>query len=89
MNKEDYLKSIEKYPTAWAGHSELAIKLVEEFKPKTIVDLGVDYGFSTFCFAYPNIGNVYGVDWFIDNNEAEYRDTYDTVVNLYNELIII
>jgi len=86
MNKENYLKSIEKYPTAWAGHFELAIRLVEEFKPETIVDLGVDFGFSTFCFAYPNIGNVYGVDWFIDNNEAEYRDTYNTVLDVYNEL---
>jgi UDP-glucose 4-epimerase len=86
MSKENYFESIQSSPTAWAGHADLAIKLVEEFKPSTIVDLGVDFGFSTFCFAYPNIGDVYGVDWFIDNNESEYRDTYNQVLEKYEEL---
>jgi predicted O-methyltransferase YrrM len=29
-----------------------------------IVDLGVDYGFSTIAFARPNIGHVFAIDWF-------------------------
>ena len=33
-------------------------------KPEVIVDLGVDWGFSTFCFAMPQIGHVYGIDSF-------------------------
>jgi len=86
MNKEQYIENIEKHSSAWKGHADLAINLVEEFKPTTIVDLGVDFGFSTFCFAYANIGKIYGVDWFVDNNEEDYRDTYKTVLKQYNEL---
>jgi predicted O-methyltransferase YrrM len=46
------------------GHEDFAVRLVEHLKPKVVVDLGVDYGFSTFAFALPNIGTVYGIDWF-------------------------
>lgn len=86
MNKINYLKSIQTYPSAWIGHSELAIYLVDTFKPSVIVDLGVDYGFSTFCFAYPQIGNVYGVDWFQGDIHAGHRNTYPIVMEQYNSL---
>jgi hypothetical protein len=33
--------------------------LVQATDPEIIVDLGVDYGYSTFCFALPGIGRVY------------------------------
>lgn len=50
--------------TAWTGHRQFAEWLVKFVNPKVIVDLGVDYGYSTFSFAIPRIGHVYGIDNF-------------------------
>ena len=50
--------------SAWRGHHYFALWLVKELQPLTIVDLGVDKGFSTFIFGAQNIGKVYGIDWF-------------------------
>ena len=85
MNKRDFINNLQKYPTAWSGHGELAIKLVDTFKPSTIVDLGVDYGFSTFCLAYPQIGTVYGIDWFQGDEHTGFRDTFHLVTELLEE----
>ena len=38
-------------PSAWRGHRNYAYQLVKEFKPTTIVELGVYYGYSFFTFA--------------------------------------
>lgn len=81
---EEYLKYISKRPSAWKGHAQFAIDIVNELKPNVIVDLGVDYGFSTFCLAYPNIGNVYGIDWFAGDVHTGKRNTYDIVLEQYN-----
>jgi hypothetical protein len=86
MEINKYIDKLKRYPTAWLGHGLFATQLVEEFKPNVVVDLGVDYGYSTFCFGYHNIGNVYGVDWFQGDQHAGSRDTYDRVIELYNEL---
>ncbi len=46
------------------------------------MDLGVDYGFSTFSFAIPRIGHVYGIDNFIGDDfvgEDTERYKYDFV----------
>lgn len=56
--------SEEKMKSAWKGHHYFALWLVKELQPVTIVDLGVDRGFSTFMFGVQNIGKVYGIDWF-------------------------
>ena len=56
--------SEDKIRSAWRGHHYFALWLVEELQPETIVDLGVDKGFSTFIFSAQNIGRVYGIDWF-------------------------
>lgn len=50
--------------TSWSGHRQFAEKLVRFMNPKVIVDLGVDYGYSSFSFALPRIGQVYGIDNF-------------------------
>lgn len=50
--------------TAWSEHAFFAIELVKLINPKIVVDLGVDEGYSTFCFAYPKKGMIYGVDHF-------------------------
>ena len=66
---EDKIKAIIKYSeerirSAWRGHHYFALWLVKELQPLTIVDLGVDRGFSTLIFGAQNIGKVYGIDWF-------------------------
>ena len=42
---------IEELSSAARGHRVFFEWLVEHMKPKTIVELGVDHGFSTFMFA--------------------------------------
>jgi predicted O-methyltransferase YrrM len=66
--------------SAWKGHEDFAVRLVEHLKPEIVVDLGVDYGFSTFAFALPNIGTVYGIDWFQGDKYAGHRTTYEQVL---------
>lgn len=66
--------------TAWRGHEIFADWLVRELKPTVIVELGVDMGFSSFVFATPGIGTVYGIDSFEGDPEAGLRDTYDEVI---------
>jgi predicted O-methyltransferase YrrM len=84
--KDRYFELITKNPTAWLGHGEFAIKLVETFKPSIILDLGVDFGYSTFCWAYPKIGKVYGVDMFKGEQHPEGRDAYNIFSSVKNEL---
>jgi len=60
-----FLTNLDDIPsTCWSGHRTFAEWLVTYLKPEVIVDLGVDWGFSTFSFAMPRIGQVYGVDTF-------------------------
>lgn len=86
MTQEQYINTLLKHPTAWSGHAEFAIRLVEQFNPKVTVDLGVDFGFSTFCFAYANKGEVYGIDWFQGDEQTGFRDTLKSVTDMYTEL---
>jgi hypothetical protein len=71
-------------PSAWLGHMEFAMWLVNKYKPDVIVDLGVDYGHSTFSLASEGIGKVYGVDYFEGDMYTGYRNTYETVTGAYN-----
>jgi predicted O-methyltransferase YrrM len=77
-----YLQLITQKPTAWLGHGAFAVNLVALLKPKMTVDLGVDFGYSTFCFAYPQIGKVVGIDCFEGDIHAGQRSTYDHVIKL-------
>jgi len=54
--------------SAWRGHHYFALWLVKELHPSTIVELGVDRGFSSFMFGAQNIGRVYGIDWFMGDS---------------------
>ena len=78
-----FLNNLDDTPaTAWSGHRNFAEWLVKFLNPKVIVDLGVDYGFSTFSFAIPRIGHVYGIDNFIGDDfvgEDTERYKYDFV----------
>lgn len=84
--KNKYIQKLLRHDSAWKGHGLFAMRLVEVFAPKVTVDLGVDYGFSTFCFAYPKIGKVYGIDWFKGDEHAGLRDTLQLVNSLYSDL---
>ncbi len=72
--------------TAWRGHEGFATWLVERMKPRVVVDLGVDFGFSSFTFALAGAEMVYGVDSFEGDPEAGHRDTYSEVVRRQQEL---
>ena len=76
---------IEEIASAWKGHRQFAEWLVANTKNDIIVELGVDYGYSTFVFGtelqkYKN-SIIYGIDLFIGDEHAGKRNTYETVLN--------
>ena len=73
--------------TAWKGHFEFAMWLTNKYNPQVTVDLGVDYGHSTFALAYQNKGKVYGIDSFEGDEFTGYSNTYDIVKNTYKQLV--
>lgn len=73
---------IDKIVSAWTGHRDFAQWLTWNAKSDVIVDLGVDYGYSTFVFADAlrgTTGTVYGVDLFMGDVHTGYRNTLDSV----------
>jgi predicted O-methyltransferase YrrM len=72
--------------SAWKGHKNFAIWLASRLQAETIVDLGVDYGFSTFCFGLAATGQVYGIDSFEGDPQTGFRDTYKSVCQGLEEL---
>lgn len=65
--------------SGWTGHREFAKWLVEEMNPAVILDLGVDYGFSTYSFAMAKKGKVYGIDNFQGDFYTGVRNTSEFV----------
>jgi predicted O-methyltransferase YrrM len=64
-----FLTNLDDTPaTAWSGHRQFAEWLVSYMKSKVTVDLGVDHGYSTFSFALPRVGHVYGIDNFVGDD---------------------
>jgi len=72
---------IEELASAWKGHRLFAEWLVNKTQPKTIVELGVDYGYSMFCLAEPGIGTVYGIDTFEGDMHTGKHEDAETKVN--------
>lgn len=75
---------IENIPSAWKGHREFATWLTEYLKPKDTIDLGVDFGYSTFVWQLANElhnpeGMVTGIDLFSGDSQTGIRDTHDQV----------
>lgn len=79
-------KILETIPTGWKDHITFAQWIVKRKNPEVIVDLGVDWGYSTFCFALPKIGTVYGIDSFEGDDHAGIRNTYNYVLDRQREL---
>lgn len=73
----DWIDSI---VSAWTGHRAFAEWLVAERAPTTVVELGVDYGYSLFVFANalktanPS-GHVTGIDHFKGDEQTGFRNT--------------
>ena len=64
-----FLTNLDDTPaTAWSGHRQFAEWLVSYMKPEVVVDLGVDHGYSSFSFALPRVGHVYGIDNFVGDD---------------------
>lgn len=86
---ELFLTNLDDLHSCWRGHRKFAEWLVASTNPEVVVDLGVDHGFSTFCFAMPRIGHVYGVDSFEgdqyagERNDATYRLVLDKQEKLH------
>ena len=70
---EKKLKILNQIQTSWKDHIKFAQWIVKRKNPEVIVDLGVDFGYSTFCFALPNIGTVYGIDSFEGDSMAGFH----------------
>lgn len=83
MNLEEYFKSI---PSAWTGHRDFAVWLVKELKANIIVDLGVDYGYSTYSFASAKQGRIFGVDLFKGDQQTGFRNTHEYVLDSIKHL---
>ena len=79
-------QDIETIPSAWKGHRGFANWLVQYLQPKITVELGVDYGYSTFVLAENNPGKVYGIDTFEGDAHAGQRDLaqYQSVLDFKN-----
>uniref|UniRef100_A0A6C0EZF5 Glycosyltransferase 2-like domain-containing protein n=1 Tax=viral metagenome TaxID=1070528 RepID=A0A6C0EZF5_9ZZZZ len=75
------------YSSAWLGHMHFACWLVRLLIPCVVVDLGVDFGHSTFAFAAAKLGCVYGIDSFEGDMQAGIKNTYNIVHDLKTELI--
>lgn len=77
--------SIDKFfdfiPSAWKEHREFSEWLVNQIKPDITVELGIDYGYSLFCFAVAKKGIVYGIDNFNGDRFTGIRNTYDNVLH--------
>jgi predicted O-methyltransferase YrrM len=86
MELNDKLELLKTIPTGWTDHITFAQWIVNRKQPKVVVDLGVDYGYSTFCFALPQIGTVYGVDSFAGDAMAGVKNTYEYVKQKKQEL---
>ena len=80
-----FLTHLDDVPSCWKGHRNFAEWLVSYKKPEVVVDLGVDHGYSTFCFAMPRIGHVYGIDSFEGDHFAGMRNDNSYVFALHKQ----
>jgi predicted O-methyltransferase YrrM len=83
-----FLSNLDDLHSCWKGHRGFADWLVKRTQPKVTVDLGVDHGFSSFVFAIPRIGHVYGIDSFEGDQYAGERNdaTYNLVLDRQEKL---
>ena len=79
----DLLSDLAKYSNTWQGHIEFAQWIANRWAGPNIIDLGVDYGLSTFAFALGNkTAEVIGIDCFEGDPQSGFRDTEKLVNDL-------
>lgn len=67
----------DRWPSAWKENAAFADWLIHRVEPDVVLDLGVDWGHSTMCWANPGIGTVYGVDTWEPNNYSSVGHNFD------------
>lgn len=74
----DWRKSMIKNgePSGWKGHEEFVWWLCDWLKPKLMVELGVDWGYSFLCLGTSKQGRVIGIDHFQGDEMTGQRDTH-------------
>ena len=80
------LEILKRIPTAWTDHITFAQWIVNKQQPEVIVDLGVAFGYSSFCFGLPKIGKIYGIDTFEGDPMSGHNNTFDYVKQKRKEL---
>lgn len=73
-----------KQPSAWKENLPFALWLVDRFKPDVVLDLGVDWGHSTMCWANDNSCDVYGVDTWEPNSYSTVGHNFDYFVKTFS-----
>ena len=78
------------HPTAWSGHMEFGHQLVQEIKPKLIVELGTHYGhsFFSFCQGVKDAGldtklcavDTWKGDKFTNAYDSDVKESVDRVI---------
>lgn len=76
----DQQQYFEQHSSAWKENKQFAGWLVDKVQPQVTLDLGVDWGHSTLCWASPGVGKVYGVDLWTPNN-------YSTVGHFFEQFV--
>jgi len=91
LNDNNVSEILGAIPSAWnvppKSHNEFVIWLLKKINPRVTVELGVDYGYSSFLMSLNTKGKVYGIDCF-DNTKHEIRidDDYQFVLNIKDKL---
>ena len=78
-------------PSAWnvppKSHNEFVLWLIQKINPQVTVELGVDYGYSSFLMSLNNKGKVYGIDCFdVSKHGPREDDDYQFVMSVKEKL---
>jgi hypothetical protein len=80
------LEVLRQVPSAWTAHLEFCVWLTCRFLPSVIVDLGVDYGCSTYGWGASGTSQVIGIDWFEGDAQTGKRDAQREALALGSRL---
>jgi hypothetical protein len=81
------LEALRRVPSAWTAHLEFAVWLTCRFSAQIVVDLGVDYGCSTYGWGASGASQVIGIDWFRGDEHTGKRDVQGEALALGTRLV--
>lgn len=81
------LDVLRRVPSAWTAHLEFSVWLTCRFSAQLVVDLGVDYGCSTYGWGAAGTSQVIGIDWFRGDEHTGKRDAQGEVAALGERLV--